>query len=143
MAEPKTDLECGIAQLKARLPDYHLLSDYYRGRQKLTFASEKFRNAFGRLFLAFADNMCALVVDTLADRLQIVGFQLQDDSAGSVEEADILDLWEDDDMELLSGQIHLEAFKEGDAYVLVWPDPVTQDPVFYPQKAHTMTVMYN
>jgi len=51
------------------------LSDYYDGRHRLAFTSEKFREAFGGMFSAFADNWCPLVVDAVEERLNVQGFR--------------------------------------------------------------------
>src|SRR5690242_7941449 len=53
---------------------YALRNAYYDGDHRLTFATEKFRTVFGRLFLELADNLCPAVVDAVADRMRITSF---------------------------------------------------------------------
>ncbi len=50
-------------------------NDYYLGRHPLAFASDRFQDAFGGMFGAFADNWCPLVVDSLRQRLHVTGFR--------------------------------------------------------------------
>jgi len=65
-------LHCfGSAQRQSK---YSLFYNYYMGNHALAFATEKFRNTFGQVFKEFAENMCATVVDSLSDRLEVVGF---------------------------------------------------------------------
>lgn len=60
-------------RLTARWREMRVFADYYDGRHALAFATSKFRETFGRLFDAFADNWCQLVVDASVERLQIRG----------------------------------------------------------------------
>src|SRR3954471_16873960 len=47
---------------------------YYEGHHRLAFATSPFREAFGNLFVAFADNWCDLVVDASVERIGVEGF---------------------------------------------------------------------
>src|SRR5215510_2262028 len=58
---------------------------YYNGDHPLQFATSKFKEAFGNLFAAFADNWCEIVVDAPVERLQIVGFRVGGNVAASDE----------------------------------------------------------
>jgi hypothetical protein len=69
-----TELKAILHDLACRQAAYRLATAYYDGDHSLVFATTKFRQAFGSLFAAFADNLCASVVDAAADRLQLTGF---------------------------------------------------------------------
>ena len=135
-----SDLKWGLESIRARQLDYALASDYYYGRHKLAFATDKFRNAFGSLLKAFSDNLCAVVVDTVADRLQVIGFA---DEAGvqAVSDATAV-IWRVNRMDRRSGETHVEALRSGDAFVIVWPD-AQGVPRIYPQAGHLCTVQYD
>lgn len=113
------------AALDARLPDVESYDDYYNGNQRLSFATSKYREAFGRLLDPLSDNWCQLVVDASVERLKVEGFrfgptdQPADDDAWQMWQANYLD----GDQAL----VHTEASKSGVAYVLVLPgkDPET------------------
>src|SRR5881394_3744032 len=62
--------------LDARTTRVQKYEDYYNGKQRLAFATSKFRQTFGSLFGAFADNFCALIVDAVEERLDIEGFRI-------------------------------------------------------------------
>jgi len=114
--------------------------DYYFGQHRLTFATQKFLNAFGPLVQAFADNLCAVTVDALADRLEIEGFSVD---GGDAALGDIAwKLWLANRMDRRAGEAHQEALITGDAYVIVWPG-ADNAPVLYPNRADSMNVTYD
>jgi hypothetical protein len=93
-------------------------------------------------------------VDAVADRLEIIGFDVckKDDAAtGGTEnnkvnelyERQIQDVWEDNRMDYNAGRVHLMALRDGDAYVLVWPDLETGKPIVSPQPASIWRVRYD
>lgn len=134
------DLKLSLEAIRARQLDYALANDYYYGRHKLAFATEKFRSAFGSLLKAFADNLCAVVVDTVADRLQVTGFA---DAAGNADvSAAATAIWRANRMDRRAGETHSEALRSGDAFVIVWPD-AKDVPRLYPQAAQLCTVTYD
>lgn len=128
-----------LDSIRGRLLDYALANDYYEGRHRLAFATEKFRNAFGSLLKAFADNLCPTIVDTVADRLQVTGFASEADETVSEVAADI---WRVNRMDRRAGETHTEALKSGDSYVIVWPD-ANGVPRIFPQRAGLCTVEYD
>lgn len=72
----KTDLQWALHRFGSaeRQNRYSLFYNYYMGNHALAFATEKFRNTFGTVFKEFSENMCATVVDSLSDRLEVTGF---------------------------------------------------------------------
>ncbi len=134
------DIEQALAQVKAKEAQYKRAANYYLGDHRLVYATDKFRNAFGDLFYAVADNLCQLVIDAMADRLQVVGFGAEKGEKRLPEEA--WKIWQANRMDDRAGQVHREALRAGDGYVLVWPDPAGQ-PVIWPQLATCVTVKYD
>ncbi len=125
---------------KNRMYDkYH---KYVDGDQPLTFATSKFRGAFGNLFREFADNICPKVVNSAADRLQVTGFDLGD---APDDEAELMQQIYDDCMfDTVIGDTMQESLTAGDAYIIVWPDPLDPTmPLVDPQPAEQMCVYYN
>lgn len=117
---------------------YQKYYDYMRGDHPLEFASPKFRSAFGRAFQAFAYNRMPMVVDAIADRMQITGF-------GSTPEGLAKDwqaVWDANNMDVRSGQVEREQFTAGESYVIVEMDPDSGDVLIWPQAAHSVRVHY-
>jgi hypothetical protein len=139
-------------KLLKRTTEYEIYQKYYKGHHRLTYASEKWRRVFGRLFRRFADNLCPTVIDAVGDRLEIQGFCVKTTSdqsdaekkANKVHEDHILDVWDANKMEFNAGRIHLSALRDGDAYVIVWPDPENPTmPIITPQDACLCRIKYN
>lgn len=109
-----------------RQPALALIEDYYCGRHRLQFATSKFRQTFGSLFAAFADNWCALVADAAVERLRIEGFRFGLDQ-GADQAA--WGIWQANQLDAGSLIAHTEAVKHGVAYAMVEPPrPNSSDP---------------
>jgi hypothetical protein len=104
-----------LEQLQVRVADCDNYEDYYRGIHPLAFATSKFKEAFGDLFAAFADNFMELVVDVPVDKLKLTGFDF-----GSLElNAEAWKLWRLYRMHVNSRIAHTEAVKCRTSFVLV------------------------
>lgn len=106
-----------LQQLARRLPEVETARQYYAGDHTATFNGERFDRLFARQLHGLRDNLCGAVVDAVADRLQVTGFG-GDERA--IEVAN--DLWLANRMDRQAGELHLEAGRTGDAYLIVWPD---------------------
>lgn len=120
-------------------PRYSAARDYYEGRHRLDFASEKFRTAFGHMFRAFADNLCPAVCETVKDRLKLDGFTV---TGGGNAQAKADKIWRRNRLKVRANAVHLDALVEGDAYVIVWPDG-EGIPVFYPNRGSAVVIRYD
>lgn len=98
--------------------DVELFEQYYDGEHRLAFATLKFRQSFGWLFKALADNWCQIVVDAPVERLFIEGFRF-----GSTQEADedAWAIWQANGLDAESVMAHTEAVKDGKVFILVAP----------------------
>lgn len=88
----------------------------YEGDHELGFATAAYWEAFGPYFAATADNFMPLVVDAAVERLRVLGFRFgkatgADDATWAI--------WQANDMDLGSDQIHRESGKLGVAYWMV------------------------
>lgn len=64
-----------------------------------------------------------------------------DVSAGS-RHSDARRIWHANRMAVRAGEVHKEALKNGDGYVIVWPD-ASDKPRIYPQRARNITIAYD
>lgn len=109
--------------LAAQIGETDIYERYYAGNHRLAFATSKFREVFGALFGAFADNWCPLIVQASVERLQVTGFRFGTDTQS---DADAWDIWQRNNLDAASVLLHTEAVKNGMAYTLV--DPNGGDP---------------
>jgi hypothetical protein len=126
------------ARLDAQALHVSVFEAYYDGDHPLQFATSKFKEAFGNLFSAFADNWCPIVVDAPVERLQVVGFRMK--SATSADN-DAWDIWQANALDVESVIAHTEAGKCGKAYLLV--DPNNGDPRITVEHASQVVVAHD
>lgn len=106
-------------KLSARQPKVDLYEAYYAGNHRLSFATSKFKEAFGVLFQEFATNWCGLVVDSPAERLAVQGFRFDTDEA----DMDAWKIWQANRLDAESLKAHTEAGKCMVSYLSVGPGP--------------------
>jgi hypothetical protein len=121
LSTPAQWRELLLGELAARQPYLQQMDDYYRGEHRLLFATARFRETFGSMFSAYADNWCDLVVDASAERLRVEGFRFGGDS-GAPADAEAWTIWQRNGLVADSDLAHTEAIKLGCAYALVGPD---------------------
>lgn len=112
--------------LDARLEEVEAYEAYYRGEQRLAFATSKFREAFGRMLEPLSDNWCQLVVDASVERLKVEGFRFGPADSGA--DSDAWMMWQANYLDADSGMAHTEASKCGVSYLLVLPGPDPETP---------------
>jgi hypothetical protein len=107
-------------ELLARRPLIQRNSDYYRGIQSLTFASEQFQKFHGGRYKDFADNWVQVVSDAPVERLTVNGFK----PSGSTEaDKELWRVWQANGLDADSQLGFLGAVNSGRSFVLVWGDP--------------------
>lgn len=161
--QAKVDIEWGLAEIKKKARLYELYSNYYKGIHRLTFATTEWKNEFGAIFSAFADNLCPSVIGAVRHRLSVIGFASMggpdDPAAAGVSrpllrrgrvggEDDAADrawaIWNDNRMDRRQKSIYREALLAGDVAVIVWPDDDDQRrPIFHVQKPDKCVVRYS
>jgi hypothetical protein len=82
--------------------------------------TRKFREIFGAVF-DVSDNLCAAVVDSIADRLKVTGVNPGDTGSAVLADAAWV-IWTRNRMDVRAPETHHEALLAGDGYALVWPD---------------------
>src|SRR5205809_3496993 len=68
-------IELAIDNFRKLAGKYSRAERYYRGDHDLSFATEKFQNAFGLLFREFAMNLCPAIVDAVKAKLIVIGVE--------------------------------------------------------------------
>lgn len=93
------------------------LDAYYRGEQPLSFLSPEAKEALGNRLRVLNVNYPRLVVDSLAERLRVIGFRSDGKPLDEVWAA-----WEDAGFEDGHQVAHVEALTLGRSFVTVWAD---------------------
>lgn len=100
---------------------------YFKGDQKLTFATDEWLKENGERYASFSDNWTASVVNAIAERIKITGVELRPGAAITQEAAKtggskLWDQWLMNEMGAQSSQGFLTTFVARRSYVLVWGD---------------------
>ncbi len=163
-ALPDDDVAWALSRFRdsKRNTQYDEARNYYEGNHRLAFATDKFRQTFGKLFSAFADNLCPAVVNSLSDRLEITSFKTARAEMETVSvdtgvpgvpsyrQVKVKDelgeeawkIWETNGMDERAGELHDEALTMGDGFIIVWPDEEGY-PAIWPQKSDEIVVEYD
>ena len=117
VTSPLKILEGLSRRLDETSPPLRDLDAYYRGDQPLAFLSKEAKEALGNRLRALTVNFPRVVVDSVSERLRVVGFSIDGEPAEGIYRA-----WEDAGFESGHGVVHCEALALGRSYVLVWAD---------------------
>jgi hypothetical protein len=115
------------ARLNGRRPDFDLRERYYEGEQPLSFATEEWKKANAARYVGFSDNWSRPVVDAEAERLRYTGVKLDQNLFGDAAKK-LHEQWLLNEMDMQSSQGFVTTLTTSRSYVIVWADPVTQEP---------------
>lgn len=113
-------IDIALERIKSQFTARRKYSQYYAGEHPLTFASDRFRDSFGDRLKAMRDNLCPIIVEAPADRMEIINFASEADGSNTAKDA--WDIWKQNQLELISFNLHCDALKTGAGYLTVWPD---------------------
>lgn len=131
-----TDLELAVATLLAKTVRYTLFFDYYEGRQPLIYSRERLRDLFKDFGARFTQNWCAVVVDSVKERLQLRRITVADDEAKTKQLEMVL---KSSQLMLESDDVHVAALVAGEGYIIAWKDADSPTPEAYyndPRNVH-------
>jgi len=78
-----TDLQIAVNALTWKKSRHDTAWAYYDGNQPLVYSSAKLREIFSRLDARFVENWCAVVVDSVLDRLELRDLVVADDDSAT------------------------------------------------------------
>lgn len=119
MREPLDWLGYLDAQRMGQLNNLKLLDAYYEGNQPLKYMVPELEDEFGDRITQLVINWPRLGVDAYENRLDVEGFRLP--GAGSTDD-ELWRIWQDNDLDEVSPQAHLEALIARRSYVIVGPN---------------------
>jgi hypothetical protein len=134
------DLEIAVTALSEKALDYTKLWKYYDGDQPLIYNNEKLRQIFHGLDARFTLNWCAVVADSVLDRLSILGATISQDKTRA---AALAQVWAGSGLSDEIDTIHEEIAVVGESFVIAWPDPATEEIEAYHNDARLIHVEYS
>jgi Phage portal protein, SPP1 Gp6-like len=132
------DIEWAVLDIKDRASKITLYRSYYDGEHRAPWATPKWNVAFADLFGRFRDNLCPAIINAKADRIQLTSIRGPNDAINAA----ISSIWDREKLEARQGEITKNAFKDGDAFVLIWPDEANLAR-WYIQRGDRMAISYS
>lgn len=112
------------AEETARQAAYVAYREYYGGDHDTQLTKRQRRYLQIKIGEEFNDNYCPVVVDALAERLNVTGFDADDQSEA------LWEWWTGNRMDGVQGVTHLSAVRDGDGYLIVEWDNERGVPLF-------------
>lgn len=133
------DLEIAVKALSAKSEMYCKFWEYYDGEQPLVYNNEKLRQIFHGLNARFTLNWCAVVADSVLDRLSILGTAISQDKTQA---AALAEVWAASGLSDEIDAIHEEIAVVGESFVIAWVNPETEEIEAYHNDARLVHVEY-
>lgn len=109
-----TDLQRAFETLRVRQPLIKKKFDYYDGNQPLKYSATRLNRVFGNRSAKFTQNWCAVVVESVFDRLELTGWDAKEKRLN-----DALDsLWEELQISLEAQEVHEAALVAGEGFII-------------------------
>ena len=112
------DLKLAFETITAKKAPYDLLYAYYKGNHPLKYSTDRLRKAFDKIYVYFAENWIAVIIDAVLDRLNLKGFDIANDAASKR----LMELWEQYHIHLMADDVHEAATVVGEGYVIAWKE---------------------
>jgi hypothetical protein len=114
-----TDLEMIVDRLIKKQKHHSLYFNYYDGDQPLVYSSERLRQVFRDIDARFEENWCAVVVDSVLERLNLRRFVVSENQPAT----DLINsLMASTELQEDFDSVHLAALLTGEAIVIGWRD---------------------
>ena len=113
---------------------YTNFREYYDGDHETQLTARQRKYLQVKADEEFSDNYCSIVVDALAERLKVTGFDCGEDTG----QAELLwEWWTKNRMDAKQRITHTAAIRDGDGYVIVeWPNDDDAFPKFLYEPAY-------
>lgn len=108
------DKKVAYEALSAKQGALENLANYYYGDQPLRYTAERLAEAFDNPTVSFIQNWCAVVIDSVLDRLIFKGWDDTDEDADAVLDK----FWEDNYFQKVQYDVHQNALVAGEAYIV-------------------------
>jgi len=112
-----TDLEKAYKALSGKAAVYKRLFDYYDGEQPLLYTNKRLEEIFRGMDAVFVENWCAVVIDSVRDRINLRGIRVGAGAQSRWEE-----LWDESQLKLESDDVHEAVLVAGESFIVAWPD---------------------
>jgi hypothetical protein len=129
-----TDLERAFEALNNKVGPYSNLFRYADGNQPLVYSTDRLREAFRDIDAHFEQNWCAVVIDSTLDRLQLKGWDAQDQTINKT----LDDIFSRQHIALDAYDAHEAALIASESFIIIWPAEDGTNELYYndPRMCH-------
>jgi hypothetical protein len=113
----KTDVERAVETIIGKQNGYTTLFQYYDGNQPVVYSTQKLKEVFRDLEENFTSNICAVVIDSVKERISFKGFTCEDKKINTMLSSLVIS----QDLVNESDETHEAACVIGESFVIVWP----------------------
>lgn len=131
-------LEILTAKLDESQSHLAKLDAYFEGRQPAAFLSPKSQEALGNKLRVLGVNFPKLLVNSVAERMQVTGFRAIGETDA---DDDLWRIWQANDLEAQAHLAHVDSLTYGRAFVTVWSGP--EVPRVTVESARQMTAIHD
>jgi hypothetical protein len=111
-----TDLVIAFDTIRAKRNDLDTLFSYVDGPQPLKYSTQRLAETFQDLLTHFEINWCSVVVDATLDRIQLIGFDVQDKETNTK----IAEIFAQLHLDIEADKAHSTALATSQSYIIVW-----------------------
>lgn len=115
----RADLTEAFNAIKNKRKDLDTLFSYMDGPQPLKYSTEKLRELFSDINAHFEMNWIAVVIDSVLDRLELEGFEINGDQSATDKLKELFDKLH---LDLEADDAHEASLATSQAYMIVWKD---------------------
>jgi len=128
--QPTPDVDYYITELLRKQAELTERWRYYEGDADLRYSAERLATVFPQMTdVNFSLNLCALVVDTYGQRINLTGFNYggEDDVENVTVCEQLRELFTELELHNESDLVTTGVLVFGEAYYMVWVDPITEE----------------
>jgi hypothetical protein len=92
--------------------------DYFDGNQPLRYSTERLKDAFQQIRPKFRQNWCAVVINSVLDRMELYGWNVADEGMNAI----LSDAWAETGLSLESNEVHESALVCGESFLIGWKE---------------------
>ena len=134
-----SDIGTAFTALRDKRRSYNTLWSYYEGSHPVKYATERLRDLFQDIDVHFVENWCAVVINSVYDRLELERFVVHGrDAEDEAATRRLNELFKETELDLDADDIHLASLVCGESFLLEWKNEAGDKQAYYhdPRMCH-------
>jgi hypothetical protein len=115
----RTDMEAAFNAIRNKRADLDLLFSYVNGPQPLKYSTQRLTETFDNINTHFEINWTSVIVESVLDRIQLVGFNVEKQDEINQRLKDVFDRLH---LDIEADKAHYASLATSQSYLIVWKD---------------------